>query len=105
MSQAQTLKADVHELAHSVMHDVEPSRERASLPDRGTREVQAESIAYVVSSWLGLDTSDYSFGHTQTRSDGPSAQWQSARHPPRPVSPCMPWKSSVDRPSETPIMI
>ena len=70
MSQAQTLKTAVHELAHSVMHDVEPSRERASLPDRGTREVQAESVAYVVSSWLGLDTSDYSFGYIASWSDG-----------------------------------
>lgn len=69
MSQAQTLKTAVHELAHSVMHDVEPSRERASLPDRGTREVQAESVAYVVSSWLGLDTSDYSFGYIASWSD------------------------------------
>lgn len=70
MSQAQTLKTAVHELAHSVMHDAGPSRERASLPDRGMREVQAESVAYVVSSWLGLDTSDYSFGYIASWSDG-----------------------------------
>ena len=70
MSQAQTLKTAVHELAHSVMHDDGPSSERASLPDRGTREVQAESVAYVVSSWLGLDTSDYSFGYIASWSDG-----------------------------------
>lgn len=70
MSQAQTLKTAVHELVHSVTHDVEPSRERASLPDRGTREVQAESVVYVVSSWLGLDTSDYSFGYIASWSDG-----------------------------------
>lgn len=37
MSQAQTLKTAVHELAHSVMHDAEPSKERSSLPGRGTR--------------------------------------------------------------------
>ena len=70
MSQAQTLKTAVHELAHSVMHDAEPSKERSSLPGRGTREVQAESVAYVVSSWLGLDTSDYSFGYIASWSDG-----------------------------------
>ena len=31
--------------------------------DRSTREVQAESVAYVVCRALGLDTSDYSFGY------------------------------------------
>ena len=50
--------------------DAEPSKERSSLPGRGTREVQAESVAYVVSSWLGLDTSDYSFGYIASWSDG-----------------------------------
>lgn len=70
MLQAQTLKTAVHKLAHSVMHDVDPAREGSSLPDRGTREVQAESVAYVVSSWLGLDTSDYNFGYIASWSDG-----------------------------------
>ncbi len=70
MSQAQTLKTAVHELAHSVMHDAEPGEKGPSLPDRGTREVQAESVAYVVSSWLGLDTSDYSFGYVASWSSG-----------------------------------
>ena len=70
MSQAQTLKTAVHELAHSVMHDAEPGEKSPSLSDRGTREVQAESVAYVVSSWLGLDTSDYSFGYVASWSSG-----------------------------------
>lgn len=70
MSQAQTLKTAVDELAHSVMHDVEPSKERASIPDRGTLEVQAESVAYVVSSRLGLNMSDYSFGYIASWNDG-----------------------------------
>ena len=73
MSQAQTLKTAVHELAHSVMHDAEPGEKGQSLPDRGTREVQAESVAYVVSSWLGLDTSDYSFGYVASWSSGRDA--------------------------------
>lgn len=70
MSQAQTLKMAVHELAHSVMHDAEPGEKGPSLPDSGTREVQAESVAYVVSSWLGLDTSEYSFGYVASWSSG-----------------------------------
>lgn len=52
MSQAQTLKTAVDELAHSVMHDVEPSKERASIPDRGTLEVQAESVGKRVRTFL-----------------------------------------------------
>lgn len=33
---------------------------------RSTKEVQAESIAYIVSKHFGLDTSDYSFGYIAT---------------------------------------
>ena len=58
MSQAQTLKTAVHELAHSVMHDAEPSKERSSLPGRGTREVQAESFGYIASWSDGRDVSE-----------------------------------------------
>ena len=70
MSQAQTLKTAIHELAHSVMHDFEPKGEGTALPGRATREVQAESVAFVVSSWLGLDTGDYSFGYVAGWSEG-----------------------------------
>ena len=70
MSQAQTLKTAIHELAHSVMHDSEPKGEGTALPGRATREVQAESVAFVVSSWLGLDTGDYSFGYVAGWSEG-----------------------------------
>lgn len=70
MSQAQTLKTAIHELAHSVMHDSEPKGEGPALPGRATREVQAESVAFVVSSWLGLDTGDYSFGYVAGWSEG-----------------------------------
>lgn len=70
MSQAQTLKTAIHELAHSAMHDFEPKGEGAALPGRATREVQAESVAFVVSSWLGLDTGDYSFGYVAGWSEG-----------------------------------
>lgn len=70
MSQAQTLKTALHELAHSVMHDPDSPTEGGARPDRGTREVQAESVAFVVSSWLGLDTGEYSFGYVASWSDG-----------------------------------
>ncbi len=39
-------------------------------PDRRTREVQAESVAYAVCQHYGLDTSDYSFGYIAGWSSG-----------------------------------
>jgi len=60
MSEAQTLKTAFHETAHARIHagDTDKSREQ--------KEVEAESIAYVVCSHFGLDTSDYSFGYVAT---------------------------------------
>lgn len=69
MSEVQTVKTAIHELAHSRLHDFdrsEPSVEGENRPDRFTREVQAESIAYVACQHFGIDTSDYSFGHVAT---------------------------------------
>lgn len=60
MSEAQTIKTLIHELAHSVLHKDGGEESEAVV---NTKEVQAESVAYVVCSYLGLDTSDYSFGY------------------------------------------
>ena len=70
MSQAQTVKTAIHELAHSRMHDFDMSLPTEDLPDRGTREVQAESVAFVVASHYGLDTGDYSFGYVASWASG-----------------------------------
>ena len=61
MSEAQTLKTSVHEVAHSILHD----RDNGTIlnADSRTKEVQAESVAYTVCQHYGLDTSDYSFGY------------------------------------------
>lgn len=61
MSQQQTVKTLIHEIAHSILHDREMGEAKDA--DNNTREVQAESVAYTVCSMLGLDTSDYSFGY------------------------------------------
>lgn len=61
MSQAQIIKTMVHEIAHSILHDKDNGLEKDA--NRKTKEVQAESVAYVVSQYLRLDTSDYSFGY------------------------------------------
>ena len=68
MPQGQTVKTALHELAHSRLHD-----DPENLPDRATREMQAESIAYAVSAAIGLDTSSYSFGYV--------ASWAAAKTP------------------------
>lgn len=54
------VKTLVHEIAHSILHGDEGEQKEA---DRRTREVQAESVAYVVLNYLGIDTSEYSFGY------------------------------------------
>jgi Zn-dependent peptidase ImmA (M78 family) len=67
MSQMQTIKTMVHEIAHSILHNRETGKEKEA--DRRTREVQAESVAYTVCQHLGLDTSDYSFEYVAGWSD------------------------------------
>lgn len=49
-----------HEIAHAMLH---ADNDKVERKDAGTREVEAESIAYVVCQYLGLDTSDYSFAY------------------------------------------
>ena len=73
MSELQTLKTAIHEIAHSKLHAIDPEApaiEQADRPDSRTREVQAESVAYVVCQHYGLDTSDYSFGYVAGWSSG-----------------------------------
>ena len=65
-SELHTLKTLIHEIAHAKLHDIDlnaPKKELQNRPDRRTREVEAESIAYTVCQHYGLDTSDYSFGY------------------------------------------
>lgn len=73
MSELQTLKTAIHEIAHAKLHAIDkdaPATEQADRPDRRTREVQAESVAYAVCQHYGLDTSDYSFGYVAGWSSG-----------------------------------
>jgi antirestriction protein ArdC len=64
MSELQTLKTAIHELAHARLHHIDNNAPKdTSRPNADTREVEAESVAYVVCQHYGLDTSDYSFGY------------------------------------------
>lgn len=68
LSEQQTIKTLIHEIAHSILHNKETGTEKDA--DKRTKEVQAESVAYTVCSWLGLDASDYSFGYVASWSKG-----------------------------------
>ena len=73
MSELQTLKTAIHEIAHAKLHDIDlnaPKDEQQPHVDRRTREVEAESVAYTVCQHYGLYTSDYSFGYVAGWSSG-----------------------------------
>ena len=61
MNKAQIIKTFLHEMAHAELHhSANPQKENLT---RSTAELQAESVAYVVSSYYGIDTSEYSFNY------------------------------------------
>lgn len=68
LSEQHKVKTLIHEIAHSILHNKDNGEEKDA--DRSTKEVQAESVAYTVCNWLGLDTSDYSFGYVAGWSAG-----------------------------------
>lgn len=61
MSEKQTLKTILHEMAHSELHSIEKILDNPL--SRSERELQAESVAFVVSNHYGIDTSEYTFGY------------------------------------------
>lgn len=60
LSPAHAAKTTIHEAAHVILHSEKKDREGI---ERGVRECEAESVAYVVAGMLGLDTSTYSVGY------------------------------------------
>ena len=65
MSEIQTVKTAIHEIAHAKLHAIKPDEKVApeDRKDRHTKEVEAESVAYTVCQRYGIETSDYSFGY------------------------------------------
>lgn len=61
LSQLQMIKTGIHEITHATLHNNKSINELPFKPERSDEEIQAESTAYMVTSMLGLDTSDYSF--------------------------------------------
>ena len=70
MSESQTLKTMIHEVAHSKLHSKEVEQDEQMRKDCNTKEVEAESVAYTVCQHFGVDTSDYSFGYIAGWSSG-----------------------------------
>ena len=68
LPQAQKIKTAVHEVAHSILHDKIDGLDQEA--NKREMEVEAESISFCVTSWLGIDTSDYSFGYVAGWSAG-----------------------------------
>lgn len=69
MSESQTIKTLIHEIAHAKLHDREVLEQAGEEKDQRTKEIEAESIAYTVCQYFGLDTSDYSFPYIAGWSD------------------------------------
>ncbi len=70
MSEAQTVKTLLHEASHQALHSREAMDKNADKKSRAQKEVEAESVAYVVCQHYGIDTSDYSFAYVATWSEG-----------------------------------
>ncbi len=70
MSQVQDFKTTLHEVAHAFLHDPHTGTEKDNDLTRNEKEVQAESVAYVVCQHFGIDTGDYSFSYVGNWSSG-----------------------------------
>jgi len=69
MSEVQTIKTLLHEMAHEKLHDKDNVPEAKDISRNG-KEVEAESVAYVVCQHYGINTSDYSFSYVAGWSEG-----------------------------------
>lgn len=65
MSETQTVCAAIQEVAHSKLHNYSRKAHETDVQakDRRTEEVEAESIAYAVCAYFGIETSENSFGY------------------------------------------
>jgi len=72
MSQVQTVKTMIHEMAHQKLHAIDPKELPPEEPrlTRNAKEVEAEAVAYTVAQHYGIETSDYSFAYIAGWSHG-----------------------------------
>jgi len=60
---AQAVKTLAHEAGHVLLHDPTGLGESTTAHCRGVKEVEAESVAYLVTASHGLSTDDYTFAY------------------------------------------
>ena len=72
MSDLQEISTLVHECGHALAHNPYKAKFEGvtALPNRDIKEVEAESIACVVCSHLGLNTKDFNFSYITGWADG-----------------------------------
>lgn len=68
MSHEQTIKTLIHETTHSLLHNTEALKSRDV--SREQKEIEAESVAYLVCAYLGIESADYSFDYVANWADG-----------------------------------
>ena len=73
LSDAHAAKTAIHEAAHTILHTDDEGKLTRE-PDQATRELEAESVSYVVAGLHNLDTSDYSVGYVASWSGGQAEQ-------------------------------
>ncbi len=76
MSEIQTVCAAIHEMGHAKLHNYEKQKEETAQrdenaeppkpKDRRTEEVEAESVAFAVCAYFGIETGENSFGYIAT---------------------------------------
>lgn len=69
MSENHTIKTLIHEIAHEKLH-AEPAENVSA----NQKEIEAESVAFVVANYFGIDTSSYSFDYISTWQDKEKAE-------------------------------
>lgn len=72
LSPVKEISTLIHECAHMLAHNPYKNDFKGitKLPSRDIKEVEAESIAVIVSSYLGLDTKEYSFSYIAGWAEG-----------------------------------
>lgn len=69
MSEVQTVKTTIHEMTHQKLH-TSIGADEMERQSRNSKEIEAESVAYVICKHYGINTSDYSFGYVAGWSEG-----------------------------------
>ena len=64
--EAMQVKTLAHEIGHALLHGESTPGDMT----RGEKELEAESVAFIVGKELGLDTGDYSFGYVASWAQG-----------------------------------